>query len=143
MPINNFTVGRDISVNVVTASGPLSFNLLTGFQKKQDATKTRIKGMDGKTRWVRFFDGWSGTFKIERRNSVVDDYFAQLEAAYYAGINEQAVSITEIIQETDGSITQWRYFGVLLDLDDGGESGGDTTVKQTVSFVAERRIKIQ
>lgn len=143
MPINDFTVGRDISLTIVTASGPLSFNLLTDFQSKQDTTKKRIKGLDGKTRFVRFFDGWSGSLKVQRRDSTVDDYFAQLEAAYYAGINEQAVSITDIKTERNGALTQYRYFGVLLDLDDAGKYSGDDTVDQAISFVAERRIKIQ
>ena len=143
MPINNFSVGRDISLVIVTAGNPISFNLLTDFQSKQDTTKTRIKGLDGKTRWVRFFDGWSGSMQIERRDSTVDDYFTQLEAAYYAGINEQAASITDIKQEPNGAITQYRYFGVLLDLDDAGKWSGDATVKQSISWVCERRIKIQ
>jgi hypothetical protein len=142
MPVNNFSVGRDINLTIVTASGPLSFNLLTDFQSKQDTTKTRIKGIDGKTRWVRFFDGWSGTFKVERRDRTVDDYFSQLEAAYYAGVNEQAVSITDIKAEPDGSLSQYRYYGVLLDLDDAGNWSGDATVKQSISFVCERRIII-
>ena len=142
MPINNFSVGRDINLTIVTASGPLAFNLITDFQSKQDTTKTRIKGLDGKTRWVRFFDGWSGTFKVERRNSTIDDYFSQLEAAYYAGVNEQAASITQIIQEPTGNLTQYRYFGLLLDLDDAGNWSGDATVKQSISWVCERRIKL-
>ena len=142
MPVNNFSVGRDISLTVVTASGPLSFDLLTDFQSKQDTTKTRIKGIDGKTRWVRFFDGWSGTFKVERRGRTVDDYFSQLEAAYYAGINEQSVSITDIKAEPNGAFSQYRYYGVLLDLDDAGNWSGDATVKQSISFVCERRIII-
>lgn len=142
MPVNNFSVGKDVSVLINTASGPLSFNLITGFRSKQDTTKTRIKGLDGKTRWVRFFDGHSGSFSIERRDSTPDDYFAQLEAAYYAGINEQAASITEIIQEPNGSLSVWRYFGVLLDLDDAGSWAGDATVKQTISFVCERKIRV-
>lgn len=143
MPINNFSVGRDISLVIVTAASPIQFNLMTEFQSKQDSTRTRIKGLDGKTRYVRFFDGWSGSFKIERRDSTVEDYFVQLEAAYYAGINEQAASITDIKQEPNGSISIYRYFGVLLDLDDAGTWAGDATVKQSISFVCERRIKIQ
>jgi hypothetical protein len=143
MPVNSFSVGRDISLIINTASGPLSFNLLTGFTSKQDTTQTRIKGLDGKTRYVRFFDGWSGSFHIERRDSTVDDYFVQLEAAYYAGLNEQAASITDIKQEPNGAITVYRYFGVLLDLTDAGNWAGDATVKQAINFVAERRIKVQ
>lgn len=92
---------------------------------------------------MRFFDGWSGSFHIERRDSTVDDYFVQLEAAYYAGLNEQAASITDIKQEPNGAITVYRYFGVLLDLTDAGNWAGDATVKQAINFVAERRIKVQ
>lgn len=142
MPSNNFSTGRDITITVVTASGPLFLNLITNFQKKQDSTETKIKGMDGKTRFVRFFDGWSGTIKLERRDSTMDDLFAQLEANYYQGLNEQACSITEVIQEPNGAITQYRYLGVLLKFDDAGDASGDSTIKQTVSFVAERRTKI-
>jgi hypothetical protein len=143
MPINNFSVGRDISLVIVTNNGPIQFNLMTEFKSKQDSTRTRIKGMDGKTRYVRFFDGWSGSFMVERRDNVVYNYFAQLEAAYYAGVNEQAASITNIIQEPTGSISIYRWFGVLLDLDDAGTWAGDATVKQSISWVAERMIQVQ
>lgn len=143
MPVNNFSVGRDISLTIVTAAGVLAFDLLTDFQSKQETTKKRIKGLDGKTRFVRFFDGWTGNLKIQRRNRVVDDYFSQLEAAYYAGVNEKACSITDIKTEPDGGLSQYRYYGVLLDLDDAGKWSGDDTVDQAISFVAERRIIVQ
>lgn len=143
MPINDFSVGRDLSLTIITASGAVSFSLRTDFQSKQDTTKKQITGLDGKTRFVRFFKGWSGSLKIQRRDSTVDDYFAQLEAAYFAGINEKAASITQLISENNGALTQYRYFGVLLDLDDAGKWSGDDTVDQAISFVAERRIKIQ
>lgn len=142
MPINNFSVGRDISLTIVTPSGPINFNLLMDFQSKQDTTKKRIKGLDGKTRFVRFMDGWSGSLKLERRDSTVDDYFAQLEANYYSGVQEGGVSITDIKSEPGGNLTQYRYFGVLLDLEDAGKWSGEDTVNQTITFVAERRIKI-
>lgn len=142
MPTNNFNVGRDITLTIVTTSGPLNFNLLTSFRSKQDSTEQRIKGIDGVTRPVRFFDGWSGGFSIDRQDSTVDDYFSQLEANYYAGVNEQAASITETVTEVSGAVTQYRYVGVLLKLDDAGTWEGDKTVKQSISFMASRRMKI-
>jgi hypothetical protein len=142
MPINNFSVGRDLNLTVVTPAGPMSFNLLTNFKSKMDDKKVTVKGIDGKTRHVRFVDGWSGSFSIERRDSTPDDYFSQIEQNYFAGVNEQACSITQIIKEKDGSLTQYRYFGVLLSFDDAGEWAGDNTVKQMISFICERRIKI-
>ena len=142
MPINGFSVGRDVSLDVVTASGPLNFGLITKFSSKQSSKEEAIKGLDGITRPVRFFDGWSGSFNMERQDSSLDDFFAMLEANYYAGMNEAAVTITETITEVNGAITQYRYTGVLLKYEDAGDWSGDATVKQSVSFVASRRVKV-
>lgn len=142
MPMNGFSVGRDVSLSIVTANGPLRLSLITAFSSKPNLAESRVKGLDGITRYLRFPDGWSGTFEIERQDSAVDDYFAQLEANYYAGINEQPATITETITEPNGSVTQWRYTGVLLKLDDAGNFQGDQTVKQRLSFVAARKIKL-
>lgn len=142
MPVNGFSVGRDVSLDLIGASGPLRFNLITGFQSKPDITDSKIKGLDGITRHVRFPDGWSGSFSIERQDSTVDDYFAQLEANYYAGLNEQPVTITETITEVSGAVTQYRYMNCLLKLDDAGSWEGDKSVKQKISFMAARRLKV-
>jgi hypothetical protein len=142
MPLNGFSVGRDVSLDIIGPSGPLRFNLITGFNSKPDITDQKIKGLDGITRHVRFPDGWSGGFDVTRADSTIDDYFAQIEANYYAGLNEQPVTITETITEVSGAVTQYRYLQVLLKLDDAGQWQGDQTVKQKVSFVAARRVKV-
>ena len=142
MPVNNFSVGRDLSIDIITKEGPLRLNLLTSFKAKQDITDGKVKGIDGITRHVRFPDGWSGSFMLERQDHSVDDYFSQLEANYYAGLNEQPATITETIAEPNGAVSQYRYMGVLLKLDDAGTWEGDKTVKQSLSFVASRRQKI-
>lgn len=142
MPMNSYSVGRDVSLVIVGANGPLAFSQITGFQSKPDITDKKVKGLDGVTRHLRFPDGWSGTFDIERQDSTLDDYFAQVEANYYAGVNEQPVSITQTIREVNGSITQYRYMNVLLTPDDAGSWKGDDSVKQKLKFVAERRIKV-
>ena len=142
MPVNSFSVGRDVTLTIVTSSGPLNLNLITGFGCSPEMAEVKIKGLDGITRHARFYDGWRGKFDIERSDSTVDDYFAQLEANYYAGINEQPATITETITEVSGAVTQYRYLGVLFKLDDAGEWRGDATVKQKLSFVARQRLKI-
>lgn len=142
MPINSFSVGRDLSLDIVGPNGPISLSLITGWNAKPDYAEIRIKGLDGITRPVRFPDGWSGSFAIERQDGTIDSYFAQLEDNYYAGLDEQSVTITETIQEADGSISQFRYEGVLLKLDDGGEWAGDKTVTMRVSFIASRRRQV-
>lgn len=142
MPLNGFSVGRDVALDIVGAAGAIQFTMITGFRSKPDITDAKVKGLDGITRHVRFPDGWSGSFSIERQDSAVDDYFAQIEANYYAGLNEIPVTITETITEASGAVSQYRYLQVLLKLDDAGDWKGDATIKQTVSFVAARRVKI-
>jgi hypothetical protein len=142
MPLNGYTVGRDLSLDIVGPTGPIRFNQITEFKAKPDITDQKIKGLDGITRHLRFPDGWSGSFSIERQDSALDDYWAQLEANYYAGINEQSLTITETITEVNGSVSQYRFQEVLLKLDDAGDYKGDASVKQMLSFVAARRIKV-
>ena len=142
MPLNGYTIGRDITLTIVTASGPLSLNQITGFQSKQDTLEQKIKGLDGITRYLRFYDAWSGSFTLERQDSTLDDYFSQLESNYYAGLSELGASLTETIQEVSGAITRYRYLQLLLKYDDAGEYRGDKSVMQRLSFIASRRIKL-
>lgn len=142
MPLNGFSVGRDVSLDIVTPQGPLRFSLVTKFMSKMDITDKKIKGLDGITRHVRFPDGWTGSFEIERQDATADDYFSQIEDAYYQGLNEIPCSITETITEVNGSVTQYRYVQVLLKYEDAGEWSGDNTIKQKISFVAARRLKV-
>jgi hypothetical protein len=142
MPINGYSVGRDYTLVLQTPSGPLQLNKITSFKKKQDVTDVRVKRIDGITDHVRFPDGWSGSFDVERQDASVDNYFAGVESGYYSGINEQPCQIYETIQEANGAVSQFRMDGVLLTLADGGNVAGDSTVKQSLSYVASRRIKV-
>ncbi|AYM76900.1 hypothetical protein D9M09_14655 [Janthinobacterium agaricidamnosum] len=142
MPLNGYSVGRDLSLDIIGPNGPINLNQIVGFTAKPDVTDKKIKGLDGITRHLRFPDGWSGSFDLERQNNVVDDYFSTLEANYYAGLNESPATITETIQEVDGSISQYRFLQVLLTLEDPGSFKGDDTVRQKVRFVAARRVKV-
>ena len=142
MPINGYTVGRDVVVSIMTSTGPLRIRQITGFKSKPDMTDQKIKRLDGVTDHLRFPDGWTGSFEVERQDATVDNYFAQLEANYYAGQNEQACEINETIENPDGSVSQFKYTGVLLKLDDAGDKKGNASVKQMISFLATRRLKV-
>lgn len=144
MPMNGFTVGRDVTLNIFGSDGAThSFPTLTGFDKKQATVDIQSKGMDGVIRHLKLPDGWSGTITVDRSGSEVDDYFAQLESSYYGGQNITAAQITETITEANGSTTQYRYTGVMLKLDDAGRSAGENLVSQSISWVASKRLKIQ
>ena len=142
MALNGYSIGRDIALDIIGPSGPLRFNQIISFMSKPDTTDQKIKGLDGITRHLRFPDGWSGSFEIERQDSTVDDYFTQIEANYYAGLNEVPVTITETVTEVNGSVSQYRYVQVILVLEDAGTWTGDKSVHQKVRFMSARRVKV-
>ncbi|ADE12136.1 hypothetical protein [Sideroxydans lithotrophicus] len=139
MPQNGYSIGRDVSLAVTTSNGPLTINKITGFNTKQETSKQKVKRLDGVTDTLRFFDGWSGSFEVERADSLVEDYFVQLEANYFAGISEIPATILETISNPDGSTSQYRYEHVIMSLDDAGDWKGDASVKIKVSFEASRK----
>jgi hypothetical protein len=145
MPMNGFTVGRDVTIQIVGQNNAVvaTFATLTGFSKKQNTVKIASKGMDGVIRYLELPDGWEGHIMVDRSTSAVDDYFAQLESNYYAGVTIGAAQITETITEVSGAQTQYRYVGVMLKLDDAGESNGENLVKQKMTWCASKRLKIQ
>ena len=142
MPFNNFSVGKDVSITVVTSYGTLKFAGITDFMCDPMTTDLKTKLLDGTPRFGFIPDGYKGSFKVDRVDPTVDNYWAQVEADYYGGKNIQSGTINEIITEADGSITQWRYDGVILRLEKSGDWGGDKKVEQSISFEASRKIKV-
>lgn len=142
MPVNGYTVGRDITVTVVTSLGAVAkFSARTGFSKRQETNDVTVKLANGIVEHVLMPDGWTGTFDYERSSSAIDDYFANLEAAYYSGANIASGSIVETITEKDGSVSQYTYTGVVMKLSDGGSQTGDNTLKMKIDWMASRRKK--
>jgi hypothetical protein len=142
MPQQGFSVGRDVSLVLILSDGSsLPLNKVTSWKAKPDTTTQKVKGLDGSILHLRWHEGWNGSFNIERRDALIDQYFAQIEAAYHAGNDEKPAVLQQTIQEPDGTISQYRFTDVLLTYDDAGDWQADKTVSQSVSFVAHRRIQ--
>lgn len=142
MPVNGYSIGKDLVLDIVGQNGPIRFNNLINFDSKPKQKDQEIVRLDGIHDHLVFEAGWGGTFEFERIDSAIDDYFAQNEANYYAGISNAQITITETITEVNGSVTQYRYDRVVLKLDDRGSWKGDASVHMRVSFMASRRRKI-
>jgi len=143
MPVNNFNVGRDVTLQIVGYDGTIqNFTLQTSFDGKQETHQIKVLGMDGTVRFLELPAGWTGSMAFDRQDSSLDVYFANLESGYYSGVNAQAATITETIAEVDGSTTQWRYTGVVFRLDDAGSWKGDSQVNMKMSWSASRRLKV-
>lgn len=142
MAVNGLSIGKDVSVALITSYGPVNFNITTSFHPKAKYHDLRSVGLDGTVRDAPIPAGWDITFKIDRGGASVDAYFAQVEADYFAGVPTQAGTILETITEPDGTVSQWRYDNVMLKYDDAGERVGDKTIQIGVHGTASRRIQV-
>jgi hypothetical protein len=143
MPMNGYTVGRDVAIDINTPGGLLRLGGVTDFDRKQVTTQVKVRPIGQKPAYLELPDGWDGTMAIERKDSLLDDFIAQLEVAYYAGVEMNGSRITETITEVDGSLTQYRYNGVFWKLDDAGSVKQNDTVKMKLGWCASDRVKMQ
>lgn len=143
MPVNNMSIGKDVSVVIITSTGSLNIPAaaITNFGVQPVTEQESRIGMDGVTRPLVVPTAWKGSFDVDRMNSSVEDWWASVEAAYFAGQNINSGTITETISNPDGSISQYRYTGVMFDLQDLGSREPTKVIKQKLSFVASRRMK--
>jgi hypothetical protein len=148
MPVNTgfgaMNIGKDAVLDIVLPDNSiLPLAILTSFSAKQNTKELNSKGLDGINRLASIPDTWSGDMSVDRSSSVLDDYFAQVEAGYFANGTLNALRITETITETDGTISQYRFDGVALAYADAGTYHGDDYVKQKLNWKASKRIKVQ
>ncbi len=142
MPANNLTTGRDLTFVLVGPYGTVRFSQVTDYSVKRESSKLSSKGLDGYTRRANVPDGYTISIKIDRSDATLDRLFARLDADYYAGVNIQGGTVVETIKELDGSVSQFRYEGVVLDLESAGDYKGDSFVSQSLGLMAERKIQV-
>ena len=144
MPLSRLSVGRDCTIDLTdpNTGGIVSLAVVTSFDAKMDGTQLKSKALDGVVRHATEYDGWSGSINLDRKNPNLDAFFAVLEGLYYSGQNVAPQTITQTVQESDGSISQYRYTGVALDYQDAGNWQNGKFVAQKLSWRASRRIKV-
>lgn len=143
MPISGQTVGRDISLRINTPNGQLtiSSNFITSFDAKPLARLEKYLPISGIINPLVFHEGWEVSLEIGRTDNTLDEFWALLESDYFNGVDVPGGTITETIQEADGSISQYIFSNVQLKLDDAGTFKGNDYVTQRLSGYAARRQK--
>lgn len=143
MPVNNYTIGKDVSLVIQTENGPLTLPGLTDFSADPVVVDIKSKPMTtGIPIHAYIPDGWRLSFKVDRTDPTIDSYWATFEAAYFAGGNQQSSgTILETIQEVD-SVSVWRYTNVVIKLDKSGDKGADKKVEMNLSGMASQRIRV-
>lgn len=142
MPVNSFSVGRDLTFTLIGPTGTLTLGGVTDYTCKPMFSKLKHKDLDGSVLNAAIPDGWDITIKLDRKDATLDNFFAALEASYFAGQNIANGTISETIQEADGSVSQFQYTNVSLTYDDAGSWRGDSLVPVTLTGSASRRNKV-
>lgn len=138
-----FNTGRDVSVDVVGPNGIISLSLVTDFNSHQAISKLKSAGLDGVTRYYNVPDGWMGSISIDRADRNLDDLIQLYEATYYTGGTFTYGSITETVQEVNGTISQFRFVNVVFSCSDAGNWRKDSNVTPKLDWEASRRILVQ
>ena len=143
MALDGLSAGVSHTLSFVDSTGNLLFNTaLESFSSKPDTSIEKFVQADGQTRHPKFHMGGSGSFIVGRESSYIDDYFITQQNIYLSGGNQVDVTVTETVQEGDGSITQYQYVNCVLTLDDSGTWSGTAIVKQHISFAYSKKTKL-
>lgn len=142
MPVSGYTIGQDIKIDIVDASGLVTLSKIVSFNATPVVTDKTIQPMNGTPEHLTFIEGWSGTIEGERDDDSVDSFWARREAAYFSGEDILSATISQTIKETGGSLSRYLFTKVQFKLDDAGAYKGNDSVMWRMSFGAGRRLKV-
>lgn len=144
MPINNISIGHDMSVDVfdTVAGKVVSLPSITGFSAEPQTKQIQSQPLDDAPLYAELPDGWKGTIDFDRTDNRVDLFFADRESRYYKGQNLFNLTIMQTIKEQDNSVSQYRFKGVALKLAQAGQWKAQDKVSLRVDWVASKRERV-
>ena len=139
MPINGISIGKDITVTFDDNNGNVVTTRVKMFSSKQKTANRETIALDGINRHLNIPTGFEGSIEAERTGPQLDQFIFNLEQIYAQGGPIPLITITETIQEADGSVTQFQYQGCVVQMDSAGEWKGDDYITQKINFMASAR----
>lgn len=142
MPINGYTVGRDVTVNLQSPEGGLTGgivinpNQVTSFDARTMKREDWARPLNVPPMPIYMPDGWRGTLTVDRMDDTLDVYQDTIESDFWNGNNISAGTIRETITEVNGTITVKTYTNCMFWVDDLGSFRADGIVRQRVEFSA-------
>ena len=142
---NVYSVGRDCTVIIqhpyAPNGGRLDLQHVTGFNAEEEYTTTSVKRLDGTRLDDHLPNGWHGSFDVDRGNQQLDQLQQAIDDAYYNLGTRIRGTVTQYVQEQDGSVTTFVFSNVVFKFMSGAWKD-DQVVKQQVMFNASRRRKV-
>jgi len=142
MTSSAFNVGRDCQIVLMGPFGRIDLTHVTGFEARQITAAIRVDRIDGTQIAADLPKGWEGGFDIERGNSAVDDFVAQIEAAFVNGSSVPMGTLYQYVNEVNGSTSTFQFNMVVFRLTQAGIWRGDQSVRQRLDFFASTRVRI-
>lgn len=142
MALTTFSIGRDTQLVLMGPNGRIDISHVIGFESRQITAPIRVSRIDGTQLGTELPKGWEGTFEVERGTSVLDDFIAGIEQAYYNGRPVVPGTMYQYITESDGSVSTYQFSGVVFKLTSAGTWKGDASVRQKLEFFATQRQRI-
>jgi len=142
MTSSAFNVGRDCQIVLMGPFGRIDLTHVTGFEARQLTAPIRVDRIDGTQIAADLPKGWEGGFDIERGNSAVDDFIAQIEATFVNGSSVPTGTLYQYVNEVNGSTSTYQFNAVVFKLTQAGIWKGDQSVKQRLDFFASTRVRV-
>lgn len=145
MPVNGYTVGRDVTVTMTGPGGTtvvIPATAITNFDAKPHMRKEWSRPLNVPPQPIYIPDGWTGVIEVDRTDATLDTFQATLEDAFWNGKNTLSGMILQTVTEDDGSVTQYQYESVLYWVDNPGNYRAEGRVTQHIEFCSSRRTRI-
>lgn len=144
MAVNGFSIGHDVSIDIYDAvtGKQVVFPLITGFSPEPQTKQISSEPLNGPPLFAENPNGWRGTIDFDRTDPSIDLWFAGREAAYFKGQSIFNVTITQTIQEKDGTVTQFRFPNVALKPSQMGQWKAADKVSIRLDFMASTRVQV-
>ena len=144
MSVNGFSIGHDLSVDIVdiVTGKQVVFPLITGFSAEPQTKQISSEPLNGPPLYAENPNGWRGTIDFDRTDNSIDIFFAGREAAYFKGVSLFNVTITETIQEKDGTTTQFRFPNCALKYSQAGQWKASDKVSLRLDWMGSTRIQV-
>lgn len=143
MAVNQFNVGKDAVLSIVSPTGALEeIGLLQEFEASPIGSilNSLPINKNGLPIHRTTYQGWDLSFTYDRQNGNADLLHNALEANFYAGNADICFQIAQTIRNPDGSVDRFVFLNVSLLMESAGNFVQDQKVQQRFTGKASQRV---